>query len=97
MLACCTAATTSRSRAKTTTSDSQDAPTKQQRGRSDRLGFAAAPTPRRPDVPLVALWYSRLGEPDYPSWMAEFADGEFEDEDGLVITWHKKNRDTVLS
>jgi hypothetical protein len=46
---------------------------------------------RRPEVPLVALWYSRLGEPDYPSWMAEFADGEFEDEDGLVITWHKNN------
>ena len=47
---------------------------------------------RRPDVPVVALWYSRLGEPDYPCWCAEFADGEFEDEDGLVITWHKNNR-----
>ena len=47
---------------------------------------------RRPDVPIVALWYSRRGEPDYSSWMAEFADGEYEDVDGLVITWHKDSR-----
>lgn len=46
---------------------------------------------RRPSVPIVALWYSRLGEPDYPLWMAEFADGGHEHEDGLVITWHKNN------
>ena len=50
---------------------------------------------RRPDVPVVALWYSRRGEPDWPSWMCEYQDGEYGEEDGLVITWHKNNREAV--